>query len=152
MLFVITLFYASYKFEKLVNISDYKVMESQREDFYADVDVFNASHGFQVAATVTAFDGSPETVLDPSYGSLRFVMKSWEGSEYGENGLFRNLASRECMMEEFNGINEIDDDGLNFFRPTTSARSDIETYGPKMLCLKNDDDFSMWGNYNSAHA
>ena len=51
--------------------------------------------------------------------------------------MFTELASRDCSMDEFNGFNEIDDDELDFFKPSTSALSDIETYGPKMLCLKN---------------
>ena len=54
-------------------------------------------------------------------------------------------------MDEFNGVNEIDDDELDFFKPSTSALSDIETYGPKMLCLQNQEELRMWGNYDSAH-
>ena len=76
-------------------------------------------------------------------------MKAWSNNAETETGFFTELEQRNCSMTEFNGVHSVDNDDLDFFVPAKSALADIEIYGSKMRCLKDENDIMLWGNYNS---
>ena len=64
----------------LVSFDDYKVQLHEKENFYNTTDPFGSEQEFMIAAALTAYDGDPSSIEDPSYGQLRIFMKKW-----GEN-------------------------------------------------------------------
>ena len=42
---------------------------------------FGTDKGFAVAAGLTAFDGSRESIEDESIGTVKFYLKSWQNEE-----------------------------------------------------------------------
>ena len=57
-----------------------------------------------IAAGLTAYDGgkSPDTI-DPRYGELKFILKTWGEGISGVDGIaWRQIPTRPCKREDFN--------------------------------------------------
>jgi len=60
----------------LTTNSDYKIQVQNKKYFYEDSDVFSfETHGFNVAAAITGYDGNPLDITDPEVGQIKFYMK-----------------------------------------------------------------------------
>ena len=47
------------------------------EGFYSQDDAFSRGQGFMIAAAVTSYDGSEESIEDEEIGTLKFYIKAW---------------------------------------------------------------------------
>lgn len=83
---VLVLAYAAYKFIDLLELNDYKLQEAVQENFFAAEVPLTLQEGFQVAAAVTAYDGSPDVIEDPEIGTLKMYIKYWGEFEEGVGG------------------------------------------------------------------
>lgn len=84
--------------------------------------------GFQVAAAITAYDGSPDIIEDPEIGSIKMYIKYWgvfEGSEgaIGGDGTFdfKEIKTKLCEKNDFNNV-EGTNEKTKFYR--TDAESE----------------------------
>ena len=68
--------------------AEYRVQAHDQENYYSFKDQLDIDAGFMLAAAVTAYDGNSEDITDPSIGRLKFVKKTWDGSD-AENGNLR---------------------------------------------------------------
>ena len=85
---------------------DTHVQISYKANFYNDDDVFSDTTGFNVAFGLSYFDGSPDFIEDPDYGTLVAKVRQWGSSDVDSVGMF-NLSTHRCTNEDFN----LDKDG-----------------------------------------
>ena len=71
------LLYGTYKLTVLHSRSEYTVNKAIQEFHFVVEDVYDTSEGFKVAAAFTAYDGNPEPIEDPRYGTIEFYHKWW---------------------------------------------------------------------------
>ncbi len=71
---------------------------------YSSDSQFGFQDGFMIAAGVTdytdAFDGS----TDPTIGEFKIYRKQWNIYDENSGDLFTELKTRNCKLEDFNGI------------------------------------------------
>ena len=68
--------YSVVRLTALATNSDYKIQVQNKNYFYEDSDVFGfETHGFNVAAAITGYDGNPLDITDPEVGQIKFYMK-----------------------------------------------------------------------------
>ena len=77
-------------------------MQMQDNFYEIDDEISFKDNGFMVAAAVTAYDGDPTDITDPSIGELKFYRKAWDNSfhEFGEP--FKELEIVTCPDRVFN--------------------------------------------------
>lgn len=73
----VLLLFTYLKADVLINKKDVDVLSTINDNFYTSDDIFDSSHGFNVAAAFTAFDSNTEVILDPTYGELVFMHYYW---------------------------------------------------------------------------
>ena len=74
---VILIFYAIFKLDNLLGYKDYQIIESTSFEHYDLNQSFGYNNGFAIKAGLVMWDDGSATVEDPSYGELKFYMKSW---------------------------------------------------------------------------
>ena len=72
---LILVIYAVYKFEVLTNLMDYSIHEALIESVYDIDDEFSLEDGFTLAAAITEYDGSSESIERPDMGHIEIYMK-----------------------------------------------------------------------------
>ena len=72
LLISVTLIYAYFKFDVLLNKKDVNILSAVRDLHYNDDYIFDYSMGLRIAIAFTAFDDERDWILDPSYGELVF--------------------------------------------------------------------------------
>ena len=99
-LLVLTLIYAYFKFEVLLQKSDANILSTVNDLHFTDDFVFDYSNGFRTAIAFTAYDNERDVILDPTYGELIFNAVSW-GERDGKNFFERKkLDNHPCTREE----------------------------------------------------
>ena len=81
----IVLAYAYLKFLIMKERDDTSIMISDKENWFDDNDILSDSLGFNVAFGLTYFDGSPEFLEDPDYGTLQARYREWGLNEDGDS-------------------------------------------------------------------
>ena len=61
----------------LIELNDYKIQEEKREKYYQYDVPLTQEQGFQVAAAITDYDGSSESIEDPEIGTIKMYIKYW---------------------------------------------------------------------------
>ena len=74
---LLLLFYAGYKLDKMVSFSDYKIQTRDFEDYFDSDEKWGHNDEFALAAGVSAYDGSSESIEDLSIGQVKFYRKAW---------------------------------------------------------------------------
>ena len=146
--FFVVIAYGAYKLKDVVETNEYKVQLRELRDYYSIDEKFGAEDGLMFAAAITAYDGSPDDIEDPSYGRLVFNYKRWGvNSEVADT----EIETKSCTAEDLN-----DSDGSNtkskFFKLKPGDQETLDTYWPKFKCIKNPDGLQMWGNFDSLEA
>ena len=111
--FLLVISYAAYKIVDLMQFNDYTLQLAEKEKFYETEVSLSPSDGFNLAAAVTAYDGSDEIIEDPSIGTVKMYIK-YALTEEGVLG-FRELLTRQCNpTKDFNDIEGSNDDSKFF--------------------------------------
>ena len=81
------------------------------------MDTFGSKDGFAVAAGITNFVDGDSTTLekleDLSIGQVKFFVKSWgKDAISGEDDLFLELESRDCLESDFNDVEGTNKDSM----------------------------------------
>ena len=71
LLLMVTIFYASLKFDILMRRKDIRIVSAVEDMYFSDTDKFDYSDGLNIAAGL--WSGSGES-LDPTYGELVFAV------------------------------------------------------------------------------
>ena len=149
MTIIMLLIYGGYKMVQLTTFDDYKTQIRVEEHYFNPDHKFSMSdQQFQVAAAITAYDGDPEPIEDPSYGTLVFKKKQWnyQDEPFVEFG-FADLKSRPCTESDFNWGDGRESDKESLFYPIASFnKNDLKIYSGKMKCL--DEDVDIFGNFD----
>ena len=148
LLMLILCFYATMQSIKLFEYGETDIMFSSRDSYFSNDFVY--SKDLMYAFGITAFDGNPEPIDDPSYGVLKPFYKSW-GIKPGQSGIdWQELPTRACTEAEL-GINGKSDPDSLFYKPHKNTESHLEVYHKKLKCLDLDK-VEIQGDYNSAKA
>ena len=104
-----------------------------------------------IAAAVTSYDGSSESIEDEDIGTIKFYMKSWNVKE-NEGLSWKELKSRPCQKSDFAQKDDSIEDlhRTGFYNTNPVSVADIGTYGKKLKCI--DDEFTISGNYDTSIA
>ena len=74
LLLIIMMAYTSYKIYIANSKRNIDIIQAVKENHFDDSHVFSAKQGLNIAAAVyNAFDPSTYELIDPSYGSIRFI-------------------------------------------------------------------------------
>ena len=80
--------YAYLKIDQLIKKTSIDVLESVRENYISDDDVFGSSQGFNIAIGFTGWGEPVEDLqtelLDKSYGEIKFMASEWSVNENRE--------------------------------------------------------------------
>ena len=89
------------KLDVLINKKDVNILSTVNRLFYTDEDEFTFQNGFNIAVAFTAYDNEEEWILDPKYGTLRFLEYSWGVGKDGKFFLNRlPLETKVCTAEQ----------------------------------------------------
>ena len=90
--------------------------------------------GFYVAAAITGYDGDPNPIEDPTIGTLKMYLKTWNVYDEENGGLsFHEIPLRPCQQSDFDKSPE-----SPFFEPKESSLRDLSIYGGKLKCPQLD--------------
>lgn len=142
---IIIAFYAVFKFAILVNRQDFNIKQYTRENFYDSSFSFSQIDGFQVAAAVTSFDGNPNPIEDPTYGTVKIYMKQW-GVENKPGVFFTGVAMRDCQPSDFNFENE-KNPSAKFFPVDEFSKKTFDSYSKKLKCI-DETNTPIFGSYD----
>lgn len=65
------------------------------ETFYSYKKEWGNEDGFSFAVGIVTYDNSSATIEDPSIGTLKIYIKSWDSEDF-EAGLFKKIDSHAC--------------------------------------------------------
>ena len=71
-----------------------------------------------IAAGLTTYDNgkSQEDTIDPSYGELKLIAKSWGAGISGVDGIsWKQIPTRPCKREDFNYQDDEDEQEQSYF-------------------------------------
>ena len=158
--------YGVLKYAIMKKYGDTNVQTSMKEYFYDDDDILSDSLGFNVAFGLSDFDGKPDFIEDPDYGTTKAVYRQWgfeteSGTEVDELKLRNCTAADFGFDEDGNRITDEFKDSLTdeerdpngkpfFFPPDPKQVNFIWTYHPKMHCFENK--IKLQGEYDSSKA
>ena len=117
---------------KLINITDFKLLETEEENYFPIDQTFGTTDGFQIGAAITAYDQNPDSIEDPTIGTLEFYMKEFGSTFKGIN--FRKLPTKPCDFNDVEGSNE----NSPFYPTYYDSENLLKTYGQKMKCIDGD--------------
>ena len=104
-----------------------------------------------MAVAFTRYDGSIESDLDPTYGSLEFNHWTWGKQEDGTFFSERKMIdSHDCSEEEL-GLTG-DRQNSKFMPIFEKSIEEVKFYRKKLRCAKHVDDLSIYGDYSSHKA
>mmetsp|Transcript_24759 Transcript_24759/g.30942 ORF Transcript_24759/g.30942 Transcript_24759/m.30942 type:complete len:199 (-) Transcript_24759:1123-1719(-) len=137
---VLMLFYAGWKLLAMFTLTDYIVRVHDQDNFYAFTEGFGVEDGFMVAAAVSSYDGSPEDITDLSIGRMKFVKKTWDGTDPIKGALkFVDVNTEPCDQDKLFGRTS----DTRFYELATNSVDDAKNYAPKLLCAVNDDEIKI---------
>ena len=122
-------------------------MHARQENHFKTFPGFSTEDGFNVAAAITAYDGKSDVIEDPEIGTIKFYIKYWNHPELGDKFGFHELDSSLCDPEK--DLNDVagTKPESGFYPVTPTNEADVNTYGPKMKCIR--EPYSLFGNFNS---
>ena len=124
LLLMVTIFYASLKFDILMAKKEVRIVSAVEDMYFSDTDQLDYSDGMNIAAGF--WTGSDE-LLDPSYGELIFVKQSWGYDADGNwNDKVEQIQDHACTQDELN-ISEVSDNP-KFFEPSKDTAGMVNFY------------------------
>ena len=107
--FLILFFYSGLQYQRLVRFEEPQIMTSTRDSYFSTDYEFTTEDGLMIAFGLTSYDGNPEPIDDPTYGTLNAYYKSW-GLKKDVPGIdFELLPKRKCTRSQL-GLPRIDDE------------------------------------------
>ena len=145
-LMLILMAFAGFKFNSLVQLSQYRILSETFAFEYDAEDKFGFDNDFRVAASITEF-GVEKDFEDPTYGTVKLVMKYWNGSEPLR---FYEFPTRNCGFKDDAAKGEME----NGFFPLLEKMEGLKTYRNYMKCideeqLRDDEPFEIFGDFDS---
>ena len=94
--------YTGYKVSILEGRKSIDIIQAVKENHYDDSYVFSSEMGLNIAIAVFGgFYNDTHTLIDPSYGKIRFTKLKWSGDDKNEYFLEKTeLKSHKCSAEE----------------------------------------------------
>ena len=80
---ILVISYSTYKLIDLTQLNNYKIQEEKLEKYFQHNEPFTQAQGFQVAAAITSYDGSSESIEDEEIGTIKMYIK-WSGEDNPE--------------------------------------------------------------------
>ena len=112
--FLSVTFFAYLKLQDLLGYKDYSVMERTNFEFFDSNASFGHENGLAFTSGLIEWDDGEKIVEDPTYGQLRFYVKSWgPGAPYDET--FHEIGSHFCLESETNDIENSNSESSNFY-------------------------------------
>ena len=102
--YIVMFIYAYAKLNVMIDNGDTVVQKKTLDRFYTDDDVTTDKNGFNVAFTLTNYDGSSSVVEDPDYATLEPYYRRF-GFEGASSSPIVPLEYRMCEHKDF-GLNE----------------------------------------------
>ena len=96
-LYLILISYGIFKAKILIKFGDSTIIQSVQDSYFTDEKVHGQDDGFQLAFGITAYDGNPEPIDDPTYGRIVARYETW-GLE-GSPGL-SEIPIKQCSYED----------------------------------------------------
>ena len=128
--------YATYRFSFVISQNKYKTNLEIYEYHFGPNDKIGAKEGFAIAATISSFDGNPNSIEDEEIGTIKFFTKSW-GEEFDDDINFKELKQKKCT----------DADYSEAFYPLHERMSSFAFFKKKMKCI--DEAYEVWGTYSA---
>jgi len=77
--------------------NNYDVKYIDQENLFAVNATLSGFDGFYVAAAITGYDGDPNPIEDPTIGTLKMYLKTWNVYDEENGGLaFHEIPLRPC--------------------------------------------------------
>ena len=130
----------------IVEKLDVDIMSTLIDNAVAVDEMFTADHGFFIAAALTAYNSNTTLTEEPRYGELVFEKLGW-GNE-GIDATEMKASTHFCTDEEL-GIERTENTVM--FPLVSYSQAEVKSYRNKFKCI-NRDEYSIWGDYNSAQA
>ena len=80
---LLTIGYAGFKFNIMLEMKDVNILLTLRESWYDDDYKFTFENGLNLAVAFSGYNTKTEWELDPSYGKIMFSAYSWGVEEDG---------------------------------------------------------------------
>ena len=128
------IFYGTLQAMKLFTFGDTDIMESSRDTFFSDEFIFSQNMWFAFA--ITAYDSNPESIEDPSIGTVNAYYKTW-GLGEDVSTVFTPIPTRPCTEAELYANREYNGES-RFWDPHIGAQGDLNFYWRKFKCLDVD--------------
>ena len=148
---VLLVAYGAVKLQTMFEYSESFVQQPKAEQYFDDSFVFDSSHGFQIAFTMTPYDDEDEP-WDETYGRLVARQKIW--GERDENGKLKKLYFKDHILEpckrEYFLLGDSDDrhDLARFNMASENQVNDLKRKMTELKCLE-EDTFELYGDYNT---
>ena len=81
---IIVFIFALYKFNVLVERTEYDVIVESFEYNFDRDNQFGLDDGFVIAAAITAYDSNEQPIEDERIGTVEFYLKRWVGTKFFE--------------------------------------------------------------------
>ena len=105
-----------------------------------------------IAAGVTDYTDAYDGSTDPTIGEFKIYKKQWDIYDEESGDLFTELKTRNCRMDDFNGIDGEENSSSPFYKVAKFSERDLKNFGKNLRCLEDSNDLNMWGNYDSSMA
>ena len=122
-------------------MSDFKKIE-----FFSPIDEY---HDFKIAAAFVKWDQVDTPLEDPSFGTLKFIAKTW-----GVPGVdfMVEIESHFCGEDELNDV-EGSIKNSTFHPLSAQSKTHVDEYRRRFKCLSNpEQDLKLKGNYDAIEA
>ena len=150
---MILLFYASWKFQIMINYENNTVQVPKEINHYSSDFVYKGSQdGWRIAFNLVGYDSSTDPdPLTEAYGTVFAAEYTW-GEKDADGNIKptgqKRLPLKKCSAEDINMDGSGDDEDFVFYQPDVSYKNDIVKFYPQLWCI--DGDNRLMGDYNTA--
>ena len=148
LILILLTFYSSYRFQYLWSMQGIQMLQTVKNNYFKQDEVFGAEQGFALAVAIMDEDDLTMP-LDPSYGTIFAYVSEWgfRENDVGEQEYYAEhnpLESHICTEEELGFTNETS----TFLPVETQSLSTFEGLKHKFLCLKREDAY-IYGSFDN---
>ena len=151
---IILLVFTIYKVQTLTDAIDYSIQAIEVDGWFEEGEVFDQKENqFMIAAGLSAYDGGKnEDEIDPRYGELKFIVKTWGQGITGADGMaWRQIPTRPCKREDFNYQDDDEEQEQSyFFKLQDKKKIELSVYGRRLMCPRSLQQLTIYGTFDSA--
>ena len=140
--------YGSVKLQKLVDHDNFKLESRILENKFALNETFTNSDGLMLAAGIFEYGHLQDDIIDPEIGEIKFYLKKYDLNSQDLSIVFDKIETRPCQIKDFNDVEDSKSDTSSFFKTELANEKELEIYGPRMLCPKDETDLQILGSYS----